>query len=430
MAQKKIDNLFQEQLKNLEVTPNKKVWNNIETQLRKKKRKVVPFWWLTATVASVLIVISVFYLFLPDESQNKNNTSNEIITTIPDKKNIVLERADTLQLDKNSTNNILISKKESEVKNQNKKNHLFTALKKEDEFHSKRKVASVVSNYAIANVSLKVPQVYFLPSNLKIEHSEKKKKYFKSAEINIKEEKPKAKKPLKNWSVASVFGVLQSNSLTDTSPINSSLASSTSGTNSYTYGIQIAYQLTDNWSVQSGIHLQEMGYANTQITIHNSSSNNPFATEFTNGAVFSFDINKTNENQSLASDFATNTFVANTGMLSQNYGYIEVPLEIKYNFLNHKKIKSAVVTGFSTLFLNKNEVILNTQNFSTKLEAANLNSVNFSGNLGFDMRYILSEKWSFQVNPMFKVQFNTFTDTANNFAPFNFGMYSGIIYQF
>ena len=37
MDQKKIDELFQKQLKNLESAPNQRVWSHIETKLKKKK---------------------------------------------------------------------------------------------------------------------------------------------------------------------------------------------------------------------------------------------------------------------------------------------------------------------------------------------------------------------------------------------------------
>ena len=77
MANKKIDNLFQEQLKNLEVSPNKRVWNNIETQLSKKKHRVFPFWWFTGSVASILVLVLLFYPLSADENQNINNNSNE-----------------------------------------------------------------------------------------------------------------------------------------------------------------------------------------------------------------------------------------------------------------------------------------------------------------------------------------------------------------
>ena len=103
---------------------------------------------------------------------------------------------------------------------------------------------------------------------------------------------------------------------------------------------------------------------------------------------------------------------------------------MKYNFSNSNKLQTQFVTGFSTLFLNKNEVILDTQNFSRTLEAANLNNINFSGNIGFDFNYNLSKKIALNLNPMFKVQFNTFSNNSNGFAPFNMGIYTGIKYQF
>ena len=238
----------------------------------------------------------------------------------------------------------------------------------------------------------------------------------------------------RNWSVAPSFAVLKSNSLSDSSPINAGLAESTSGENSYSYGIQLGYQLNTKWSLQTGIHLQEMSYANNQISVNRSSQSNPFATKFSNGDTFSFSTNSNNaiadESVQLLSDFMLNNVNSNSGNISQNYGYIEIPVEVKYNFSNNQKIETQIVTGFSTLFLNKNEVILSTQNFSRALEATNLNTINFSGNLGFDFNYFLNKNWAFNLNPMFKVQLNTFSDNANGFAPFNIGIYTGIKYQF
>ena len=89
-----------------------------------------------------------------------------------------------------------------------------------------------------------------------------------------------------------------------------------------------------------------------------------------------------------------------------------------------------MVAGFSSLFLNKNEINFNTQLVSQSGEANNLNNINFSGNLGFDFNYSLNKKWSLNVNPMFKVQLNTFSEDSNGFSPFNLGVYSGIKYKF
>ena len=60
MSEKKnIDKLFKEQLKNFEVAPNDAVWENIERELHKDKRKrrVIPIWWKIAGVAAALLLL-------------------------------------------------------------------------------------------------------------------------------------------------------------------------------------------------------------------------------------------------------------------------------------------------------------------------------------------------------------------------------------
>jgi len=60
MSEKKnIDKLFKEQLKDFEVAPNDAVWENIERELHKKKRKrrIIPIWWKFAGVAALLALL-------------------------------------------------------------------------------------------------------------------------------------------------------------------------------------------------------------------------------------------------------------------------------------------------------------------------------------------------------------------------------------
>ena len=54
---KHIDRLFQERFKDFEAEPSDAVWENIEAQLnkKKKKRRVVPVWWRYAGVGSFII---------------------------------------------------------------------------------------------------------------------------------------------------------------------------------------------------------------------------------------------------------------------------------------------------------------------------------------------------------------------------------------
>ena len=429
MGDKKIDNLFQEQLKNLEVSPNKRVWNNIEAKLKKKKRKVFPFWWFSGAVASIILLTFIFNQYSSVENPKFNINPDKTITIIPEREIIINNKIDSLDLKNNRKNEILLSKEDNVIKVD--KNKIQNSRSQKEIYKPRKSKTPLILNYnSIATNFRIVPKESLLKISKRntIKYNDKK---LDIASVIKAAKNTNDNKSENNWSIAPSFAVLKSNSLSNTSPINAGLSESTSGENSYSYGVQVAYQINKKWSIQSGIHLQENSYANNQVSVNSSSERNPFATAFSNGDVFSF--NKNNditESAQLLGNSVLNAGNSNTGNISQNYGYVEIPIEVKYNFSNSNKLQTQFVTGFSTLFLNKNEVILDTQNFSRTLEAANLNNINFSGNIGFDFNYNLSKKIALNLNPMFKVQFNTFSNNSNGFAPFNIGIYTGIKYQF
>ena len=119
-----------------------------------------------------------------------------------------------------------------------------------------------------------------------------------------------------------------------------------------------------------------------------------------------------------------------SGEINQSLEYFELPIEMKYS-LYDKKLGLNLVGGFSTLILSDNSVSMVTQNSITDLgDANNLNDLNFSGNIGVDLDYKISKSWYLNVSPMFKYQFNTYSDNAGNFRPYYFGLYSGLNYKF
>src|SRR6478672_7913701 len=75
----KIDRLFQEKFRDFEVTPDEKVWENIEAALnKKKKRRVIPLWWkLTGVAALLLIGLLIFNRF----SNSGDATENAVVNT-------------------------------------------------------------------------------------------------------------------------------------------------------------------------------------------------------------------------------------------------------------------------------------------------------------------------------------------------------------
>ena len=243
-----------------------------------------------------------------------------------------------------------------------------------------------------------------------------------------KEEKEEDTSIKKQWSVAPVFGVLNSNSFSNTSPIDQNLSESTQGNNSYSYGVQVSYQLADKWTLQSGIHLQEMSFSNNQVAVMSSTPSNRTSVAFNSNENYIFQ-NVSTENFD-ANSISLNSLKSFNGSVSQKYGYIEIPVEVKYSLLKNEMFKTEIVAGFSSLLLNKNEVDITAGSFTRSGEATNLNDINFSGNLGLDLNYNFGKNWSLHLNPMIKTQLNTFNENANGFKPYFIGVYTGINYHF
>ncbi|CAM1338915.1 outer membrane beta-barrel protein [Tenacibaculum aestuarii] len=459
MEEKNIDRLFQEKLKDLEVTPNERVWNAIEEKLQKKKKhRVFPIWWFSGGVAAVFVLGLLLYPYI-DNQDNLEKIDPVIVESESSKpeENIKDELKDDILLTesiKENSHEIVVIKEETKKKRILKEklhenevltaNHVVKVSQKELQGKDSNNMASkVVEGALLAKndvvkeeqptgklenslpVFKKKENTFLKKENDTINQVLKPKKDF-LAVVDKNEEETKEKPKTKSWSVSPTVAVLNSNSFSESSPIDASLSNSTKGNTSYSYGVQVAYQLNKKWTIQSGIHLQEMGYSNTNVAVNpvKSSSSNVV---FSSGESYALsDTSQTN--------FSTSSVSISSGSLdgelNQKYGYVEVPVQIKYNFLEGKKIKTELVVGFSSLFLNKNDVTLNTTNFSTSGEANNLNSINFSGNLGIDLNYQLGNRWSININPMLKTQLNTFKNDSNGFQPYFIGVYTGLSYQF
>lgn len=429
MDQKKIDELFQKQLKNLESAPNQRVWSNIETKLKKKKRRVFPFWLFSSAVASVLVLGFLIFPFSKDENTIEKSNTNEIITITPKMITPSESKIDATSLDNILKKEILITEKEAIVKNQKKKENSFnTKNPKELPFPKKTVKTLALNALNIDSNTFSLKQSTLLEITKRLNPKIVSKKIDINNFLKPKDSSKVNKYNQERWAIAPVFAVLKSNSFSNTSPIDANLDNSTKGENSFSYGVQVAYKINKKWTIQSGIHLQEMSYSNNQIAVFSSSQGSSSATEFTNEGFFSFDANNT-ENIDFNANSLTNA-ISYSGNLTQNYGYIEIPFELKYNFTSRKEFKTQLVAGFSSLFLNKNSILLGTENRLQEGKASNLNMINFSGNLGFDFNYHLNKNWSLHLNPMLKVQLNTFNENANNFAPFYIGIYTGVHHKF
>ena len=248
------------------------------------------------------------------------------------------------------------------------------------------------------------------------------------------------KTPNGKWSAGPSIAPVYFNGMGQGSPINSILASnSKTGGVTLSYGITVAYEISKKLSVRSGIHKVDYGYDTNDVSF-TSSFNASTGSQIRN-------INYSNDSQSIilndpksenvipkpGSVFAMDVTGKNPtrlGTMGQQMAYLEVPLELNYALLD-RKFGVNIIGGVSSLFLTNNSVVLESSGQTTEFgEANNVNSVNFSTNVGLGLDYKFTPKLKFNGEPVFKYQLNTFSDTSGNFNPYSLGVYSGFTLKF
>ena len=182
---KNIDRLFQEKFKDFEVNPPEETWANIEAKLdKKKKRRVIPFWWKLSGVAAIFLVGFMISKSIYDDGiQTTNPIVNENNPGKPEKSN-------STDLNKKNV------EKNSGVSSDN------AVVNKGDIGHSNQKIpgritqksASSSSENAVAITSKEVK------NNAVSKHKKQTQKTIYSSTTAVTERKSSHKRSLKNQS--------------------------------------------------------------------------------------------------------------------------------------------------------------------------------------------------------------------------------------
>ena len=417
IERKNIDRVFQENFRDLEIEPSNKVWENIEVALNEDHyKKTISLWQRLSGVAMILILFLTGGIWYTN-TNTKNSSVNRITNTD--------------SIDFNNDNVIPINRKmdkpqdrlvQTEVHKRKTSNEIkapvFVKNPNNDVIITTTDISSVYKNIENKYIIDKNDFIDALKSDGHIITQNETKKEFVKRESNDK-----------RWSVGPTVSPIYYNSLKNGSPINENLSDNKTTTDdALSYGIKINYQLTKKINLQSGVNKVEMAYNTKGVNAFISAEKNAGINTNTNrpGVILSPAANKLGRISNAGS-------VGKSGLngdINQSLEYFELPLEMKYN-LYDSKLGFNVVGGFSTYLLTKNTVSLVSQNQITDLGGANnLNTINFSGNLGFDLDYKISKSWYFNVTPMFKYQFNTYSNNSGNFKPYYLGVYSGLNFKF
>ncbi len=520
---KHIDRLFQEKLKDFEATPDKAVWDKINSQLNQKKdnRKVIPIWWkLTGVAAALILLLTVGNLVFNDsetttnvadtekvDSNNKkvdekNNdlvdsekekleksidessddsliNDNEVIQPEISNKNKVVVNSDKSETQKNpiksksnqtnyqnkkANNNYLVNTDENDIPNPNtlseqpsnviKDPSLNQDNYKEDLVENKTTESNVIEGNISKDIINNKEQLVFddekeqISSNKGIvlnndDNTEKediliveqeKDKTPLTEDVIASNEDIIEKEIINRWQINPNVAPVYFNSLGKGSSIHEQLVNNEkSGEINMSYGVNVSYAVNNKLSVKSGVNRVNLGYSTNDIIVYDNAD----------GIVANTDLFR---NIDLGERMPQSSFLSgnslsltqspsilpnkSTALLKQEMTYYEIPLEVKYK-LSDKKFGVSLVGGFSTFILNDNNVSYELEGVNTELgEAGNLNNTSFSANFGFGLDFNVSKNMNFNLDPMFKYQINTFSNTSGDFQPYFIGVYSGINIKF
>lgn len=251
-----------------------------------------------------------------------------------------------------------------------------------------------------------------------------------------KDDKKEKSSKLNRWQLTSNVAPVFLGSTANGSPIDSTLVNnSKSYKTGLGFGLGVSYAVSKKLTIRTGLNKFNMSYNTNDIVYFADMQSRKLENVKTNaeGAMIHVESGQAAAPTVSETSFLPfeNTIVhKNKGYINQEMGYLEMPLEVTYAFID-KRFGLKIIGGFSTLFLQDNEVSVVSGNRSTVLgEASNLNDVHFSTNIGVGLKYGFMKSFEFNVEPTFKYQINTFSNDTGNFKPYVFGIYSGISYKF
>jgi len=421
LERKNIDRVFQENLKDLEINPSKNVWNGIELYLTEQPlKRSIPLWQRLSGVAVIFILFFMGGVWYYNLNSITNNEPNNTITETNFNSSGVLDQTSPNKVDSKLQNEI--------VNNMPSKSSRIAHDPESAVFVKKPNNNVIVTSTDISSIYRNIDSKYVVDKNDFLNSLKANENLISNIDpVNVKEE---TKETMKNkWSVGTTVAPVYYNTLQNGSPISEDLSNNNkTSDNALSVGLKLNYQINRKFNVQSGVNKVELAYVTSNVNATSTTSKIASNNNITKSGIL-----LSNSGDPSSDILASSNAQGKSGLsgeLNQSIEYYELPLEMTYS-LYESKFGIGLVGGFSTYVLSKNSISLSSQDQITDLGAAsNLNDVNFSGNVGVDFDYKINKNWYLNVAPMFKYQFNTYSNSSGNFQPYYFGVYSGLNYRF
>ena len=451
MKKDDIEKLFSS-LEDFSKTPPDDLWQGIEEKLdHSKTKRRFPFWWsVAATLVVGLGLLATFYS-LPD--------TNPIRRIPADSKEGVVNESGTMEAEEKVS---IENKTETEKNNFNKSfsnsnsNATVTTEKQEQTtstepifFNSDKQKKSNPNKEAVAVITNKSTTVlvnkneHLTPSQEikstenavrnqsnsiaeqnkvtveksvvddKIKETPKIIEEKENALAVIEKELQKKEKTVSEkdrWSLQLFAGINNSQNIKNQKSLGNTIESQ----RGHSYGVKTNYKLNRRWTVSTGLKVSELGQQLANVSYVNSAKSlvsiakEPLNAPQPKGTI----VNNTNylfipKTADNSKNVFSSTSFYETGNLSQQLEYLEIPMEISYAVLNKGKTRINMNTGGFVGRAISNKVLLNNNSIG---ENQDINEVIFGTVLSSTLQYELFKKTKVFVEP----GMNYYTQPAQN----------------
>lgn len=430
---KDLDQLYQEHLRNAEVKPPMDAWSNIAARLpeKKKKKAFLPLWYKVAGAAALLILlVSLSYTYFspsPVFSVNPVSADGEKLedSPAPKEQSPSLQRQKTLPQKQFSGSKSQIASSEDEGIDQPiKKNKIQIENSQPSKEHATEQNSSELGQLAFEDSEPADQELIFTKGDSPKDsgsHSNNTQIPPEAFEITKQEQDPNQIAAMESLTtMEETDDEVTEESLGRLSigpraaPVFFDQAGGSgieggngtgSGEASISYGVQVAYRVSKNISIRSGLQ------------ILNLNSNVP---EIPMDAAVMDGVSK-------AGTALVLTAPAGGDMeLRKDLNFFEVPLEMEYTLID-TKFKLNLIGGGSFLLLDKSAISLNSPYGVRSLQKTEKpDPLSFSTNLGIGLGYELFRELELNLEPMMKFPLGP----GSSMGPYYFGIYSGFRYRF
>lgn len=405
-----IDTIFKEKLQK-DTPPPPNIWENIRYEIeQKKKRRKFLFFISLGAVASILLFILLLPLF-------ERVVISPTIITAEDTTTITYPKQEKEQHIKKTD-----TATKQFVKIYKKQRKVTVESRKKEKKKKRTKISPITATPLLVT---NIKQLNREKNKLKKEQKTIKENVESWIDDNYFVEQTEEKR--KRWELVGQFATSYTNEQTPTDYAK--------GMVNVGGSVKIGYALSKRLTVQTGVSYSRYSqeYGSPKNLKMESPTSEYFSTNSKSGRELPSHTSagRLLQKNNTMSDASYALFNATPTNMEQAFGYIEIPILLQYNLLEHRLFDFFIKGGIGINRLISNNVY-DTNNGRNKIgQIEGLRMINYTSQLGVGLEYQLNSVIKIHIEPTLKYHLKSLnTDTNFNYKPYAIGVYTGLKVNF